>query len=190
MLKPFPLVVLDVQDAIDQPVWRDKNNPDYIEVIQNLLVHWRRHNWPVVHVKHNESSAISTYHTHGPWNEIKSEVAPLVGEMVVVKKQNCAFIHTELDAVLKKLNAITFVLTGVVLHNSIDATARTGKALGYWIILPSDATTAVPVTAVDGRTWEATTVYQLTLAILGNEYVEITTSAELLALLYDDVQAV
>lgn len=178
---PVPLVVLDVQDAIDQPVWADKSNPDYLASILRLLIHWREKGWPVVHVKHDEATPTSTYHTHGPWNGIKAEVAPTSGEPVVVKHQNCAFIDTDLDAVLKRLGAARFVLTGVVIHNSMDATVRAGKALGYTILLPSDATTAVPVTARDGQTWDARMVHDLTLAILDGEYARVTDTDALIA---------
>lgn len=175
-----PLVVLDVQDAIDQPVWSGKNNPDYIKAIQALLAQWRRAGWPVLHVKHDEATVTSTYHTHGPWNRIKDEVAPLGGEPVLIKHQNCAFIGTELDRQLKALGATRFVLVGVVIHNSMDATVRAGKALGYEILLPKDATTAVPVTAADGKVFDAQTVYDLTLAILGQEYAHVLNSDILL----------
>ncbi len=177
---PVPLIVLDVQDAIDQPVWADKSNPDYLASIQRLLVHWREKGWPVIHVKHDEATPSSTYHTHGPWNGIKAEVAPKEGEPVVVKHQNCAFIDTELDSVLKRLGASGFVLTGVVIHNSMDATARAGKAMGYEILLPVDATTAVPVAAKDGRHWDARTVHDLTAAILDGEYVRVTDTDALI----------
>lgn len=178
---PLPLVILDVQDAIDQPVWNNKSNPAYVNVIQGLLAIWRQNGWPVLHVKHNEPTPTSTYHTHSPWNGIKSEVAPLEGEPVIVKHQNCAFIGTKLDRVLKNMSARSFVLTGVVIHNSMDATVRAGKALGYKIVLPSDATTAVPVTAPNGQTWDAETVQGVTLAILGSEYAEVLTADELIA---------
>ncbi len=78
-----PLVVFDVQDAIDRPVWDGKNNPGYVAVIVRLLAHWRRNVWPVIHVRHDEPTPTSSYHTHGPWNGIKREVAPLAGEPVV-----------------------------------------------------------------------------------------------------------
>lgn len=182
--RPLPLIVLDVQDAIDQPIWNGKNNPDYLRVIQHLLAHWRASHWPVLHVKHNEANPDSTYHTYGPWNGIKHEVAPIKGEPVIVKQQNCAFIGTELDALLKGMHADRLVLTGVVIHNSMDATVRAGKALGYSILLPSDATTAVPVTGTDGTTWDAATVQALTLAILEGEYAQVTSSEELIQTLW------
>ena len=178
---PVPLVILDVQDAIDQPVWDGKNNPDYIVAIQRLLTHWRNKNWPVLHIKHDEPTPTSSYHTHGPWNAIKREVAPKPGETVITKQHNCAFIGTELDDVLKKMQAECLVLVGVVIHNSMDATIRAGEACGYHIILPSDATTAVPVAGSDGKVWDAASVYDLTLAILGSEYAEIMTSDEVLS---------
>jgi len=73
------------------------------------------------------------------------------------------------------------VLTGVVIHNSMDATVRAGKALGYRIILPSDATTAVPVTGRGGKTWTAETVHDLTLAILDRQYASVVTADEVIA---------
>ncbi len=177
---PTPLVILDVQDAIDQPIWKGKNNPGYLAVIQRLLAHWRQNDWPVLHIKHDEPTPTSSYHTHGPWNGIKKEVAPVAGETIISKQHNCAFIGTELDAVLKNIQTDHLVLTGVVIHNSMDATVRAGKALGYTIILPSDATTAVPVVGLDGKSWDAATVHDLTLAILGGDYAEVTTSEDVI----------
>jgi len=175
------LVILDVQDAIDQPVWDGKNNPGYLAVIQRLLTHWRLNGWPVLHIKHDEPIPTSSYHTHGPWNGIKKDVAPITGETVIAKQQNCAFIGTELDVVLRGMQIDRLVLTGVVIHNSMDATVRAGKALGYTIILPSDATTAVPVAGPDGKSWDAATVHDLTLAILSGEYAEVMTSDNVIA---------
>ncbi|MEM1403803.1 MAG: isochorismatase family protein [Pseudomonadota bacterium] len=175
------LIVLDVQDAIDQPVWDGKNNPDYVTVIQRLLDHWRANGWPVVHVKHDEPTPSSTYHTHGPFNGIKVEVTPTPGEPVIAKSQNCGFIGTELHEVLQSIGVRRFVVTGVVIHNSMDATIRAGKALGYEILVPDDATTAVPVTGRDGQRWDAGTVQAMTLAILDGEYATVVSSKDLLA---------
>lgn len=177
---PIPLIILDVQDAIDRPNWDGKNNPGYLAVIQRLLAAWRTHGWPVLHVKHDEQTPTSTYYAEGPWNGIKTEVAPIAGEPVIIKQQNCAFINTKLHATLQQMQVTRFVLTGVVIHNSMDATVRAGKALGYSITLPSDATTAVPVVGVDGKCWDAATVYELSLAILGGEYAHVMLADEVL----------
>ncbi|PIB54817.1 MULTISPECIES: isochorismatase family protein [Pseudomonas] len=177
----IPLVILDVQDAIDRPNWDEKSNPEYLAVIQRLLGHWRSNGWPVIHVKHDERTPTSSYFVDGPWNGIKKEVAPIQGEAVIIKQENCAFIGTELDATLTQMQVKRLVLTGVVIHNSMDATVRAGKALGYSIILPSDATTAVPVVGANGKSWDATTVHELTLAILNDEYADVMSSDEVIA---------
>lgn len=44
---PIPLVILDVQDAIDRPNWDGKNNPGYVAVVQRLLILWRSNDWPI-----------------------------------------------------------------------------------------------------------------------------------------------
>ena len=54
MSSPIPLIILDVQDAIDQPIWNGKSHPGYLSVIQRLLQFWRSNGWPVLHVKHDE----------------------------------------------------------------------------------------------------------------------------------------
>lgn len=178
-----PLIILDVQDAINRPIWDGKNNPTYIGAIEQLLQAWRARGLDVIHVKHDEPNPKSSYHTHGPWNGIQDRVAPLATEPVVHKQQNCAFIGTDLDATLKRLGANRFILTGVVIHNSMDATIRAGKALGYEILLPEDATTAVPVTDRTGKTWPAQDVFDLSLALLSGEYAEVTSSQDLIAAL-------
>ena len=170
-----PLIILDVQDAINQPVWDGKNNPNYLSAIERLLSAWRARGADVIHVKHDEANPNSSYHTHGPGNAIQACVAPIGDEPVIAKSQNCAFIDTDLHSVLQKLGAEQFILTGVVIHNSMDATIRAGKALGYQILLPDDATTAVPVTDRNGKTWLAQDVFDLSLAVLGSEYAKITS---------------
>mgnify|MGYP001804758839 CR=1 FL=1 len=89
-------------------------------------------------------------------------------------------ICTTLDAELIRLGASSFVITGVVIHNSMDATIRAGAALGYKILLPPEATTAVPVTDHGGKTWTAAEVYDLFLAILGGEYADLVSVETLL----------
>ncbi|MFG9510681.1 isochorismatase family protein [Pseudomonas aeruginosa] len=108
-------------------------------------------------------------------------MAPVEGEAVIIKHENCASIETRLDAILKSMHVKRIVLTGVVIHNSMDATIRAGKALGYEIILPADATTAVPVIRPNGTFWDASTVYELTLAILGTEYAQVMSSEDVVA---------
>lgn len=176
-----PLIILDVQEAINQPIWDGKNNPGYIGVIETLLMAWRTAGATIIHVKHDEANPNSSYHTHGPGNAIQARVAPIPGEVVVTKTQNSGFIGTKLGEALDSIGASSFVITGVVIHNSMDATIRAGAALGYRILLPADATTAVPVTDRSGKTWTAQDVYDLFLAILGAEYAEVTSSEMLLA---------
>ena len=110
-----------------------------------------------------------------------SDLGIELSEAVIIKHENCAFIATRLDAILRSMQVKRIVLAGVVIHNSMDATIRAGKALGYEIILPADATTAVPVNRLNGTCWDAFTVYELTLAILGTEYAQVMSSEDVIA---------
>ena len=62
----------------------------------------------------------------------------------------------------------------------MDATIQAGKALGYEILLPEDATTVVPVTDRNSNTWPAQDVFDLSLAVLDSIYAQIISGADVL----------
>lgn len=173
------LVIIDMQKAIDEPRWDDKNNPDYEGAVLDLLTLWRAKDMPIFHVKHNEPNPASTFHTYAPTNAFKPETAPLPGECVIEKEVNCAFIKTSLGSLLRMEGCEKIVVCGVVTHNSVDATVRHAACLGFEVFLVEDACTAVPVTDLDGKVWPAHYVHRLTLGILHGEYCQVVKKDDL-----------
>lgn len=164
------LLIIDMQKAIDEPVWDGKNNPAYETRILDLLTLWRARQWPVFHIKHNEANPASTFHTHAPTNAFKPETAPLPGEIIIEKEVNCAFIGTGLGSMLRMEGCKKLLVCGVVTHNSVDATVRHAGCLGFETYLVADACTAVPVTDRTGKKWSGEEVHQLYLSVLDGEY--------------------
>ena len=72
------------------------------------------------------------------------------------------------------------VMTGVLLENSVEATARMAGNLGFEVVIPEDAVASVDRTDRRGRHWLAEDVHALTLAILENEYAQITDTRSLI----------
>ncbi|MDP2697038.1 isochorismatase family protein [Thalassospira sp.] len=175
------LIVLDVQKAFDDPKWASKNNPGYVDTILRLLTAFRAANLPVIHIRHDEPDPASTYHVNGPGNTFKPETGPLPGETVIAKTVNCAFVGTALEKHLRDNGITRLIFTGVVIHNSMDASIRVAHCLGFEVILPLDATTAIDVTGTKGVRHDAQTVFDLFAAVLGSEYCEIVSSDAILA---------
>lgn len=181
--KETALIVLDVQKAIDDPKWASKNNPGYVEKIVDLLTAFRAAKLPVIHIRHDEPNPASTYHKDGPGNALKPEVAPLPGEPVIAKNVNCAFIGTDLEKNLRDQGITRLVFTGVVIHNSMDASIRVAHCLGFDVILPVDTTTAIDVLDAKGVRHDAQTVFDLFAAVLASEYCVLSSSKDVISAL-------
>jgi hypothetical protein len=54
-----------------------------------------------MHIRHDSTSAASAYRSGQEGNDFKNEVAPLAGEIVVLKQTNSAFIGTDLERSLR-----------------------------------------------------------------------------------------
>ena len=173
------LMIVDVQNAIDDPKWGPRNNPDAENRIAALLAAWRDAGMPVMHVRHDSVEPHSPYRPDAPGHRFKDEVLPLAGEAVVGKSTNSAFIGTGLDDELTERGITTIVVCGVLTHNSLDATVRHAALLGYRVIVPGDACWSVDVRDVTGRRWAAEDVHQLSLAMMNGGYAAISSVAEL-----------
>ena len=74
------LLLIDVQKGFDSPLWGQRNNPDAESNIATLLAEWRKHDAPIIHVKHCSVSPQSPLHPDQPGNAFKDEASPIPGE--------------------------------------------------------------------------------------------------------------
>ena len=174
------LILIDMQQAIDDPVWGRRGQPGIEDAIAGLLAAWRARRLPVIHIRHDSLDPSSPYRPGTPGNDFKPEAAPVPGEPVVDKRTASAFIGTDLMDVLDELQIRRLVVAGVLLENSIDATVRMARDLGFEVIIPEDAVASIDRTDRSGRHWTAEDVHALMLAILDGDYARVTTSASVI----------
>ena len=170
------LVLIDLQRAIDDPCWGPRNNPGAEAAIASLLAAWRGQNLPVIHVRHDSTEPGSPYAPGGAGHTFKPEAAPLVGEIVIGKATNSAFIAPDLERALDAIGATTLVMCGVLTNNSLEASVRHGANLGYRIFVVADACWAVDKHDLNGKLWPAQDVHDLSLANMHGEYARIVSS--------------
>lgn len=177
------LIIVDMQQAIDDPKWGRRGQPQTEANLQRLLEAWRERRLPVVHIRHDSMDPQSPYRPGSAGNAFKAEVEPQVGEPVVDKRTNNAFIGTDLMDVLDELQIRSLVVGGVLLENSVDATVRMAANLGFDVTIAADAVASLERTDLQGRVWSADDVHALTLAILQGEYAQISTTDDVIGML-------
>lgn len=72
--------------------------------------------------------------------DFNSELQPLPGEAVVFKHRYSAFMHTDLDLILRSKRIRTLIISGIDTDVCAGATARHGFLNNYYIVFLKDCT--------------------------------------------------
>ena len=174
------LLLIDFQDAIDDPVWGRRNNPGAEAVAARLLTSWRAAGRPVIHVQHLSPDPRSPYRPGQPGVEFRTALRPFSGEVVVQKATTNAFVDTGLEALLRQQGIATLVVAGLITNKSVEATVRMAGNLGYRVLVVSDATATIDTRDLEGRLWPAEQVYALSLANMHGSYGTVADSRSIL----------
>lgn len=170
------LILIDLQNAIDHPSWGERNNPHAEKNVAALLLAWRASGRPIYHIRHDSLEPNSHYRPGQSGNNFKLEALPLLGEIVIPKQTNSAFIGTDLEARLRQAGQTTLVIAGVITNNSVEATVRMAGNLGFDTFLVEDATFTF-----GKKHWPASEVHAMSLANLDGEYCTVVRTEEVLA---------
>ncbi len=148
------LLVMDVQKGI---VERFADDGGYLDRLAAAISKARaaavpiiyvtigfRHGHPEISAKNKTFSAIMAgggYTHDDPATAIHPAVAPLDGDVVVIKRRVSAFTGSDLDVVLRGLGVGTLVLTGIATGGVVLSTLRQAADLDYQLVVLSDACT-------------------------------------------------
>ena len=111
-----------------------------------------------------------------PGNKIHSAVAPLDGDIVVQKEDSDAFLRSDLQATLDRLDARTLIICGIQSEFCVDATCRSAYGLGYEVVLVADAHATS-----DSSSLRAKQIVDHHNATLARAYVTLSHSIEVFA---------
>ncbi len=174
------LLLIDVQQGFDDPVWGKRNNPDAEQQMARLLRQWRTTQRPIIHVQHDSTSTTSPLRPGQAGNEIKSLVQPQAGELHLHKTVNSCFIGTDLEQQLRQQHWTELVLVGLTTPHCVSTTARMAGNLGFHTYVVTDATAAFDLVSPDGTTIPAQTIHDVSITTLHNEFATVIETEQLL----------
>lgn len=181
--KGTALIVIDVQKGLDEhQYWGERNNPDAEQNMARLLDVWRQRGWAIYHLHHQSKNPNSPLRPNYVGNEIKDIVRPQPGEPVLQKKENSAFIGTDLEERLRAGNQDTVVLIGLTTDHCVSSTARMAANLGFDTIVVSDATATFDrYSPITSRHFTAEEMHEAELTSLSGEFARIAETEALLS---------
>lgn len=177
------LMPIDMQQAFDAAPWPPRWNDRVDENGLALLAAWRAAKRPIIHVRHDSVVEGSTLRPDRPGNAFRPGFEPQGDEPLVTKSVNAAFIGTDLDLRLRRLDADTVVLFGISTDMCVSTSVRVGANIGYRVILVEDACDCFDLADGAGGVVAARDVHRAHVATLRTEFASVVTTAELLAAL-------
>ena len=145
-----------------------------------LIAAWRTRGFPIIHVRHDSVQPGSTLAPSHPGNAFRPGFAPHAGEPLIAKTVNSAFIGTDLELRLRRLEADSVVMFGITTDMCVSTTARMASNLGFRTILVGDACACFGLVDIEGRTVPADDVHRAHLATLNAEFAQVVTTSALL----------
>lgn len=135
-----------------------------------------------VHIQHVSKKPDATFFLSGDHGtDIHDSVAHFEGEPIVYKHEPNAFLNTNLLELLRGWEIERVVITGMMTHMCVDATARAASDLGFQVILAADACATRDLNYGD-TTIPADMVHKAFLVAL-KSYGKVMKSEEIIVLL-------
>src|SRR5687767_9660572 len=139
-----------------------------------------------VHIQHISKEPDATFFISGDrGTDIHDSVAHFEGEPIVYKHEPNSFLNTNLLKLLKSWEIERVIITGMMTHMCVDATARAASDLGFQVIIAEDACATRELQYGD-TTIPADLVQKSFLAAL-KSYGRVMKSEEILALLAAEI---
>jgi len=172
------LILIDIQKGFDDlQYWGgQRNNPHAENNARILLDIWRDNHLPVFHIQHCSTNPASLLNELNEGNEFKEIVKPIIGEAIIKKNVNSAFIGTDLKERLNEQKINTLVIVGLTTDHCVSTTTRMAGNYGFETFIVADATATFNKKGVDGQEFSAALIHETALASLRGEFATVVTT--------------
>ncbi|MDB5850234.1 MAG: cysteine hydrolase [Rhodoferax sp.] len=141
------LLVIDVQQGLCEGEGAAFDCSGTIRRINHVTQKARAAGAPVIFVQHEELRQGDLEHGSAAWQLANGlDVAP--GDLKLRKTTPDSFLRTDLEAMLRGLGVHEVIICGMHTEFCVDTTARKALALGFPVVLVSDAHTSAGNAAI------------------------------------------
>ena len=135
------LLLIDIQNDYFPGGKMELEGPvEAAQKANELLQCFRDHNLPTVHIQHVSLRPDATFFISGDRGTDINDITPhYEGEPLVQKHYPNSFRETNLLDLLKGWKIERVIITGMMTHMCVDATARAAADLGFKIMVAEDA---------------------------------------------------
>ena len=174
------LLPIDVQQGFDASYWPRRWNKAMDANGLALIDKWRASGRPIIHVRHDSIEPGSSLTPGAPGNAFRPGFGPQRDEPLITKSVNSAFIGTDLDLRLKRLDAKHVIAFGISTDQCVSTTIRTGANMGWDMILVPDACDCFDLPDGKGGTIPAEQIHAVHVATLVFEFCRSFSTEELI----------
>ena len=177
------LLIIDIQnDYFPGGKYPLVNPLEAAKKAYELLQCFREHSGHHVHIQHIALEPDAAFFVKGDsGSDIHDSAAHFEGEPIVYKHEPNSFLNTNLLELLREWEVERMVITGMMTHMCVDATARAASDFGFQVIVAEDAC-ATRDLKYGETTIPAEHVHKAFLAAL-KSYGKVMKSDEIIALL-------
>lgn len=178
------LVVIDVQEAFDDPRWGRRNNRDADRNIADLVDAFGNAGLPVVFVQHRSGKPGSLFHPDNPGHAFKDYLRTSAPDLLVTKSVHSSFHGTpDLHRWLAGSGTGRLVISGITTNHCCETTARVAGDLGYDVLFALDATHTFDRTGPYGYVVTADELARTTATNLDGEFATVVSTHHVIDLL-------
>ena len=170
------LILIDCQNTYTHGVMELEGVQPALDEAAALLERARTAGIPVIHIQHDDGPG-SLYDVDGESGAIVAQVAPRDAEPVVIKNYPNSFVKTELDGLLKTVDASHLVLAGFMTHMCVNSTARGAFNLGYAPTVVAGATATRALPGPEGDPVPASAMQSASLAALADLFAVVVAGS-------------
>lgn len=172
------LLIVDMQQGFDKPVWGKRNNPDAERNGLRVLETARALGHRIVFVRHDSMEPGSPLRPGVSGNDFKRGFEPRSGEWVIGKSVHSAFIGTQLGPRLRAAKISRVAVFGITTDQCVSTTVRMASDLGFQTTLIEDACACFSQTGPDGVPLSAEAIHLAHITSLHTEFAQVRTAQD------------